>query len=181
MRKGVSIEKRKEIIPVRTTGSIWRNGAVVLCVVMLAVVMGCGDRQTDLDESGKPSNCSLVSHDEVAALVGKPVKPGADSGMGCGYVPEQESLSHFTVWVTAKQGPVKEAFGKNPPTDITVWELQGIGDEAVMAVRDGTVLDVVAAKGDWAVRFNVPFLEIEPNSEKYDRFLALIKKAMGRL
>lgn len=165
----------------RTTESFWRNGVVALCVVMLAVVVACGDRQTDPDEGGKPSNCSLVSHDEVAALIGKPVKPGADSGMGCGYVPEQESLSHFTVWVTAKQGPVKEAFGKNPSPDIAVWELEGIGDEAVMAVREGTVLDVVAAKGDWAVRFNVLFLEIEPNSEKYDRFIALIKKAMGRL
>jgi hypothetical protein len=166
---------------VPTTESLWRNGVVVLCVVMLAVLMACGDRQTDLGDGKKPSNCSLVSHDEVAALIGKPVKRGVDSAMGCGYVPEQENLSHFTVCVTAKQGPAKEAFGKNPSADITLWELEGIGDEAVMAVREGTVLDVVAVKGDWAVRFNVPFLEIEPNSEKYDRFVALIKKAMGRL
>jgi len=85
------------------------------------------------------------------------------------------------VLVTATDKPAREALEPNVGADIRLVEIEDLGDDAVMTVREDNVLDVVVHKGEHQVRFNVPFLEIPPEGPRFEQFKALISKALTRL
>ncbi|MBN2135823.1 MAG: hypothetical protein JW737_08845 [Acidobacteria bacterium] len=151
--------------------------------LILFLVACSGGEQGVTESSGsdsKPDNCSLVTEAEVADVLGKPVKQGGDSALGCAYIPEGETLSYFTVLVREKEGTPEDTY-KNASSRVKVEKLAGVGDDGAMVISEGFVSDVVIFSGDWAIRFNVTFADIELGSKKFERFKSVMKKAISRL
>lgn len=125
-------------------------------------------------------NCKLVTPEEVAKVVGKPIIKTGDSALGCAYIPKKSNLSHFTVFVTDKDADLFDTFSK-PRPDVTIKALSGIGDHAALAVRNEKVFDAIVISGKWSVRFNFTFANVKLGTTKYENLIKLLKAAADRL
>ena len=129
-----------------------------------------------------PPYCSLFTQQEVAEIMGKAVQPGEETLLGCAWTPEGEKLSYLTVYIKAESQTAKKAIGERQG-DFEVIDVNGVGDDAVAVIRKSSqrVLDMYVHKGKYLVRFNMPFLKITPNGDKFENFKKSAKKAVNRL
>jgi len=129
-----------------------------------------------------PPYCSLFTQQEVAELMGKAVKPGEETPLGCAWIPEGKMSSYLTVYIKTESQTAKKAIGARQG-DFEVIDVSGVGDDAVAVIRKSSqrVLDMYVHKGKYLVRFNMPFLKIMPNGNEFDNFKKAAQKAVNRL
>ena len=130
----------------------------------------------------KPQNCSLFTQKEVAEIMGKAVKPGKESALGCGWIPKGETLSYLTVFIKRDSRTAKKAVGA-PRADFKVIDVSGVGDDAIAVVEKSSkeVMDMYVHKGKYLVRLNMTFLEVPTTGRKFERLKKVVKKAVNRL
>ncbi|KIX12301.1 hypothetical protein [Dethiosulfatarculus sandiegensis] len=151
---------------------------VLSCGLMLA---GCQGPDTEAENKKPPSGCSLLTTEEAAYLVGKPVEPGAGSMLGCGWAPKGETMSYLNLQVKKSPNSPDHYLGLSPEDGTRFKKVEDLGHEAVIAVREGDVLVLMAWKGPWQIKFTVGFLDIKPDSEGFQRLKATAKKALAKL
>ena len=124
-----------------------------------------------------PPYCSLFTQQEVAKLMGKAVKPGEETPMGCAWIPEGKMSSYLTVLIKTESRTAKKAIGVRQG-DFEVIDVSDVGDDAVAVVRKSSqrVLDMYVHIGKYLVRFNMPFLKITPSGNEFENFKKLCKR-----
>jgi|GEM_PF-5965815 len=162
----------------------------IIALTLAASLAGCGNHEgagADADKS--LDACQIVTADEAQALVGKPVtstgggggvvliggdQGNASGGSTCGWIPEGKSVSQLNVTVWQGDLPGERQ-------DVKVLHVDGIGDDALAMVREGSVIALLVRKSDHVLKLNTVFLDVPPEGPKFEQLKRIATAAAGRM
>jgi len=124
--------------------------------------------------------CSQVGAAQLKKLYRKPLYPTATDN-GCFWSEKPGGMAFFDINVHKARRPLREYYNKNLPASVKLEKINGIGDEGLVNVSEGTLGVVVIRKGKLVLQSAVTFLDIKPGSKKQAILWGIYRRIVQQL
>jgi hypothetical protein len=166
----------------------------LLLVILALAAGGCASNDTDGEVTPEetngaaetddelPDNCSLVTAAEATALAGHDLELGADSILGCGYLPPGSNVADVVVKAIRLEGDAASVATAGFPNASEIIPV-AVGEDTVAATTpsgDAVASIITASVGDF-VELAIVFLGIDPDdTARIEEAAELAVTALGR-